>query len=93
MPTVLLLPDVAAPPRVSPDQARTEVLANDDGQAPWGAFHLATIMFHRVRQLRSGSRPRVEPEGHKPYRVALLEVQAGAIPWEVHDVAPAPTVI
>ncbi len=79
------------PGGVSGDQARTEVLANDEGQAPWGGFHLATVVFHRVRQLRNGSRPRVEPEGHKDLRIALLEARAGAIPWKVHDRSDAPT--
>ena len=71
---------------------RTEVVANQDGQTPWGSFHLATVMFQRARQLRAGSRPRVEPEGHKPLRIALLEITSGAIPWEVHA-APAPAIV
>ena len=90
--TLLSPPEAAAPRRGAEDQSTTEVFANSDGQAPWGGFHLATVMFHRARQLRNGSRPRVEPEGHKPLRIALLEVRAGAIPWEVHEESPASTV-
>jgi hypothetical protein len=68
----------------NPDGSRTEVLASSDGQQPWGQFHLATVMFLRAIQLRAGARPRVLTNGHKFVQVALLEVTAGAIPWEVH---------
>ena len=61
--------------------AVTEVLASSEGQRPWGHFHLATVMFLRAIQLKAGARPRVEADGHKPLRVAFLEVTAGAIPW------------
>jgi hypothetical protein len=69
--------------RPTSDESRTEVLANDGGQTPWGCLHLATVMFRRARQLKDGSRPRVEANGHKPLRIAFLEVQAGLIPWQV----------
>ena len=69
--------------RTPRDDAHTEVWANQDGQTPWGSFHLATVMFQRARQLRNGSRPRVQPNGHKALRIALLEVTAGSIPWLV----------
>jgi len=59
------------------------VLASSDGQQPWGSFHLATVMFRRALQLRSGARPRVETNGHKVCHIAFLEVTAGTIPWEV----------
>jgi len=59
------------------------VLASSDGQKPWGSFHLATVMFRRALQLRSGARPRVATSGHKFVQVAFLEVTAGEIPWEV----------
>ena len=66
-----------------PDDSASEVLASAEGQRPWGNFHLATIVFRRALQLRSGARPRVDARGHKTSHVAFLEVTAGAIPWEV----------
>jgi len=87
--SMAVVPRAATPSLVSPptsgEQSRTEVLANEEGQTPWGSFHLATVMFHRARQLKGGSRPRVEADGHKPLRIALLEVQAGLIPWQIHS--------
>jgi RNA polymerase Rpb6 len=77
------IPASPASPARGPDGARTEVLASGEGQQPWGQFHLATVMFLRAIQLRSGARPRVEVDGHKALRVAFLEVTAGAIPWNV----------
>ncbi|HEU0090640.1 MAG TPA: hypothetical protein VFS78_00905 [Vicinamibacteria bacterium] len=65
------------------DGSISEVLAGSEGQRPWGNFHLATIVFRRALQLRSGARPRIDPAGHKLGHVAFLEVTAGAIPWEV----------
>lgn len=65
------------------DGSDSEVLATSDGQRPWGNFHLATIVFRRFLQLRSGARPRVDPGGHKLGHIAFLEVTAGTIPWEV----------
>jgi hypothetical protein len=62
------------------DGSSCEVLASVEGQAPWGSFHLATVMFRWVGQLRAGARPRVEVRDHKLLRVALLEVMAGTIP-------------
>ena len=70
-------------PKGPGDGSGSEVLASGDGQKPWGNFHLATVMFRRALQLRSGARPRVDPSGHKFVQVAFLEVTAGAIPWEV----------
>lgn len=42
-------------------------------------FYLATLMFHRARQLKSGARPRVDSSGHALVRVAVLEVMAGLV--------------
>jgi hypothetical protein len=65
------------------DGSDSEVLAGSEGQRPWGNFHLATIVFRRALQLRSGARPRIDPGRHKLGHVAFLEVTAGAIPWEI----------
>lgn len=64
------------------------VPATPEGGTPRfsGAFHLATLAFRRAGQLRAGARPRVDPGRHKSCHIALLEVAAGAVSWEL----PAP---
>jgi hypothetical protein len=69
--------------RLKGDGSDSEVLATAEGQKPWGSFHLATVVFRRALQLRSGARPRVDARGHKTSYVAFLEVTAGTIPWEI----------
>jgi DNA-directed RNA polymerase omega subunit len=47
-------------------------------------FHIAAIATQRARQLQQGARPRIEEaSGHKPTRVAVMEVLANAISWEI----------
>lgn len=46
-------------------------------------FCLAALAFLRARQLQNGARPRVEAADHKPCRLALLEVAAGLVSWDV----------
>ncbi len=54
------------------------------------SFHIATLVFLRARQLKAGARPRVDAEGHRPTRTALLEVIADRVSWTVVDtLAPA----
>jgi DNA-directed RNA polymerase subunit K/omega len=64
-------------------ETSAEVWIASDPQRPGGNFHLATIMFRRVLQLKAGARPRVNAANHKQGHVALLEVRAGTISWEV----------
>lgn len=59
------------------------VLAGHAGDGLLNRFHLAALTFQRARQLNSGARPRVDAAGHKLLRVALLEVMAGMISWDV----------
>jgi DNA-directed RNA polymerase subunit K/omega len=42
-----------------------------------------TLALQRAKQLQNGARPRVDPGSHKLLRVALLEVTAGMISWDV----------
>jgi DNA-directed RNA polymerase subunit K/omega len=49
------------------------------GQAAGDGFYVATLMFHRARQLKQGARPRVDARGHTSTRVAVLEVLAGLV--------------
>jgi DNA-directed RNA polymerase omega subunit len=46
-------------------------------------FHLVALAFQRAKQLQAGARPRVDAAGHKPTRLALLEVMADTISWTV----------
>jgi DNA-directed RNA polymerase omega subunit len=51
-------------------------------------FRLVVIALQRARQLQGGARPRVENIGrHKFLWVALQEVMAGHVSW---DVTPLP---
>lgn len=50
---------------------------------PLGGFHMATLAFQRARQLQNGARPRVDAAGHRPTRLALLEVMADTVSWTV----------
>jgi DNA-directed RNA polymerase omega subunit len=44
-------------------------------------FHVVTVAFRRLLQIRDGSRPRLDPEGHKPCVQAVAEVRAGVVPY------------
>ena len=46
-------------------------------------FHMIALICQRARQLQQGARPRVYKDGHKPTRLAQLEVLAGLVSWEV----------
>jgi hypothetical protein len=56
-----------------------------DGQ-PLSSFGVATVASLRLKQLMNGSRPRVEAAGHKLLHLAVLEVLAGLVSW---DLSPA----
>jgi len=73
--------------RVSRD-AGADAACSTDGRGgenalPIGRFYLATLVIQRTRQLEKGARPRVAANGHRPPRLALREVLAGAIAWSV----------
>ena len=51
-------------------------------------FHVASLVFQRVRQLQNGARPRVDAAGHKPLHLALLEVLANTVTWTIARKAP-----
>lgn len=46
-------------------------------------FHFACLTFQRARQLKNGGRPRLEAAGHKYLWVAMQEVRAGMVAWDV----------
>ena len=53
-------------------------------------FHLVSLAFQRAKQIQAGARPRVDAAGHKPTRVALLEVIADTVSWTIEDTVAAP---
>jgi len=46
-------------------------------------FRFITVAAQRAKQLQAGAKPRVEPKSRKATRVAMEEVLAGAISWEL----------
>lgn len=53
-------------------------------------FRFITVAAQRAKQLQNGAKPRVDARSRKPTRVAMQEVLANAISWEVRDEAPKP---
>ncbi len=48
-------------------------------------FRFITVAAQRAKQLQNGAKPRVEVKSRKATRVAIDEVLAGAVSWEVRD--------
>lgn len=50
-------------------------------------YRLIIVAAKRSKQLQRGARPRIEidPQKHKPTRIALEEVQQGKIDFEITD--------
>ena len=46
-------------------------------------FRFITVASQRAKQLQAGAKPRVEVRTRKPTRVAMKEVLAGAVSWEI----------
>lgn len=54
-------------------------------------FRFITVAAQRAKQLQNGAKPRVEARSRKSTRLAMQEVLAGAVSWEVIDpLAPKP---
>ena len=53
-------------------------------------FRFITVAAQRAKQLQNGAKPRVEARSRKPTRVAMQEVLAGSVSWEMKDEIPAP---
>jgi DNA-directed RNA polymerase omega subunit len=54
-------------------------------------FRFITVASQRAKQIQNGAKPRVESKTRKPTRVAIEEVMANAISWEMReDLKPAP---
>jgi DNA-directed RNA polymerase subunit omega len=53
-------------------------------------FRFITVAAQRAKQLQNGAKPRVDARSRKPTRIAMQEVLAEAVSWEVRDEAVAP---
>lgn len=53
-------------------------------------FRFIAVSAQRAKQLQNGAKPRVESRSRKPTRVAMEEVLAGAVSWELRDDVKAP---
>jgi DNA-directed RNA polymerase omega subunit len=51
-------------------------------------FRFITVASQRAKQVQNGAKPRVDARSRKPTRIAMQEVLAGAISWEVRDAIP-----
>jgi len=51
-------------------------------------FRFITVAAQRAKQIQNGAKPRVETRSRKSTRVAMQEVLAGAVSWEVKDEVP-----
>ena len=53
-------------------------------------FRFITVAAQRAKQLQNGAKPRIEVRSRKPTRIAMHEVLAGTVSWELRDeTAPA----
>ena len=48
-------------------------------------FQFITVAAQRAKQLQNGAKARVEARSRKPTRIAMQEVLANAVSWEVKD--------
>lgn len=54
-------------------------------------FQFITVAAQRAKQLQNGAKPRVEARSRKNTRIAMQEVLAKAVSWEVRpDLKDAP---
>jgi DNA-directed RNA polymerase subunit omega len=51
-------------------------------------FRFITVAAQRAKQVQNGAKPRVEARSRKPTRVAIEEVLANAVSWEMREEPP-----
>ncbi|MET0556753.1 MAG: DNA-directed RNA polymerase subunit omega [Vicinamibacteria bacterium] len=51
-------------------------------------FRFITVASLRAKQLQAGAKPRVDARSRKPTRVAMQEVLANAVSWELGEEKP-----
>lgn len=54
-------------------------------------FRFIAVAAQRAKQLQIGAKPRVDTRSRKSTRIAMQEVLAGTVSWELKDEAPAPS--
>ena len=52
-------------------------------------FRFITVAAQRAKQIQNGAKPRVEARSRKPTRIAMQEVLAEAVSWEIRDEIPS----
>jgi DNA-directed RNA polymerase subunit omega len=52
-------------------------------------FRFIAVAAQRAKQLQIGAKPRVDTRSRKSTRIAMQEVLAGTVSWELKDEAPA----
>jgi DNA-directed RNA polymerase subunit omega len=55
-------------------------------------FRFITVSAQRAKQLQNGAKPRVESRSRKSTRIAMEEVLAEAVSWELREDAKTPPV-
>ena len=53
-------------------------------------FRFITVAAQRAKQVQNGAKPRVESKTRKPTRIAIEEVLANAVSWEMREDVKAP---
>lgn len=53
-------------------------------------FRFITVAAQRAKQLQNGAKPRVESRSRKATRIAMEEVLAEAVSWELRDDVKTP---
>jgi DNA-directed RNA polymerase subunit omega len=51
-------------------------------------FRFITVAAQRAKQIQNGAKPRVEARSRKPTRIAMQEVLAEAVDWEMREELP-----
>ena len=53
-------------------------------------FRFITVAAQRAKQVQNGAKPRVESKTRKPTRIAIEEVLANAVSWEMREDVKTP---
>ena len=73
-----------------PSTEQTEEIAEDSAQEVDSKYRLIILAAKRSKQLQRGATPRIDidPQKHKPTRIALEEVIRGRVHFEVKQKDP-----
>jgi DNA-directed RNA polymerase omega subunit len=56
-------------------------------------FRFVLLVSKRAEQLIQGSQPKVKPRHFKPTRIAMDEIEANQVKWQLEPPAEEPTAI